>query len=544
MMGRREDSQVQFLYAFDLDKVVPADHLVRQIDAILDLSWVHRELRPYYSHTGRPSIDPVLMIRMLLVGYVFALRSERRLCSEVQVNLAYRWFCKLSVEDKIPDHSVFSRARHERFRESDALRRVFEGVVAMCIAARLVGGEAFSVDASLIKADVDKKKRAPGDQPIAWPKAEQASHAVREYLSALDTAHSKEETGEGDDDGSTGGRRRKPPKEVSLTDPQATWVARPGMDPFFAYDANYLIDNKAGIIIDAEGTRANRVVKISVTRTMIERVARRFGLQPQRLAGDTVYGAVSLLKWLVDRQITPHIPVWDKSARSDGTFSRADFVFDQERNVYVCPGGVQLTSTGNIDQGHIVYYRANKKDCSACSLKPRCTTAAVRKVTRDLNEDVRHSVRALADTDAFQQSRRERKKVEMRFAHMKRILRLDRLRLRWGKRRGATHCDRAESEKARQAPRPRSSPRSRVLSVGVASGECRRCKFATPERERGTEASPKLLGRPSSTTPSSFATQSIQQRTSPADAAMSGRCRFCCRSRLLEPTNADSLVLR
>jgi transposase len=430
MMGRREDSQVQFLYAFDLDKVVPADHMVRQIDAVLDLSWVHRELRPYYSNTGRPSIDPVLMIRMLLVGYVFALRSERRLCSEVQVNLAYRWFCKLSVEDKIPDHSVFSRARHERFRESDALRRVFEGVVAMCIAARLVGGEAFSVDASLIKADVDKKKRAPGDQPIAWPKAEQASHAVREYLSALDTAHSKEENGDGDDGGSSGGRRRKPPKEVSLTDPQATWVARPGMDPFFAYDANYLIDNKAGIIIDADGTRANRVVEISVTRTMIERVARRFGLQPQRLAGDTVYGAVSLLKWLVDRQITPHIPVWDKSARSDGTFSRADFVFDQERNVYVCPGGALLTSTGNIDQGHIVYYRANKKDCSACSLKPRCTTAAVRKVTRDLNEDVRDSVRALANTDAFQQSRRERKKVEMRFAHMKRILRLDRLRLR------------------------------------------------------------------------------------------------------------------
>jgi hypothetical protein len=135
---------------------------------------------------------------------------------------------------------------------------------------------------------------------------------------------------------------------------------------------------------------------------MIEHVARRFGLQPQRLAGDTVYGAVSLLKWLVDRQITPHIPVWDKSARSDGTFSRADFVFDQERNVYICPGGAQLTSTGNIDQGHIVYYRANKKDCSACSLKPRCTTAAVRKVTRDLNEDVRDRVRALADTDAFQ----------------------------------------------------------------------------------------------------------------------------------------------
>ena len=431
MMGRRDDSQVQFLYAFDLDKVVPPDHLVRQIDVVLDLSWVHKELAPYYSHTGRPSIDPVLMIRMLLVGYVFALRSERRLCSEVQVNLAYRWFCKLSVEDQIPDHSVFSRARHERFRESDALRRVFEGVVAMCIAAGLVGGEAFSVDASLIKADVDKKKRVAGDQPITGPMAGEVSRAVREYLTALDAARSDEESSDKDGGRSSGGgSRSKPPKEVSLTDPQATWVARPGVDPFFAYDANYLIDNKAGIIVDAEGTRANRTVEIAVTQTMMDRVRRRFDLRPQRLAGDTAYGAVRLLKWLVDRSIAPHIPVWDRSARRDGTFSRADFVFDQQRNIYICPGGAELTGTGNIDQGHIVYYRASKNDCSICSLKPKCTTAVVRKITRDLNEEVRDRVRALANTEAFQQSCRERKKVEMRFAHMKRILRLDRLRLR------------------------------------------------------------------------------------------------------------------
>jgi transposase len=268
MMGRREVGQGQFFHEFDLDKVVPPDHLVRQIDGVLDLSWVHEEFAPYYSHTGRPSIDPVLMIRMLIVGYVFAIRSERRICAEVQVNLAYRWFCKLGIEDSIPDHSVFCRARLERFRESDALRRVFEDVVAKCIAAGLVGGEAFSIDASLIKADVDKKKRVPGDQPIAWPSTEEASRAVREYLTALDTARSDEESRDGDGDGpGSGGDRRKPPKEVSLTDPQATWVTRPGIDPFFAYDANYLIDNKAGIIIDAEGTRANRAVEIAVTQT-------------------------------------------------------------------------------------------------------------------------------------------------------------------------------------------------------------------------------------------------------------------------------------
>jgi transposase len=431
MMGRRKNGQGQFFYAFDLDKVVPPDHLVRQIDCLLDLNWVHKELAPYYSHTGRPSIDPELMIRMLVVGYVFAIRSERRLCAEVQVNLAYRWFCKLGIEDTIPDHSVFCRARHERFRESDALRRMFERVVASCIAAGLVGGEAFSIDASLIKADVDKKKRVPGDQPIAWPKAEEASRSVREYLMVLDAARGAEDSDSGDGGGSSGGgSRRKPPKEISLTDPQAAWVARKGIDPFFAYDANYLIDNKAGIIVDAEGTRANRAAEIAITEIMVDRVKRRFDLRPQRLAGDSVYGAVGLLKALVDRKITPHVPVWDKSARHDGTFSRADFVFDQERNVYICPGGAKLTSTGNIDQGHIVYYRANKNDCSACLLKPKCTTAPMRKVTRDVNEDVRDSVRALAKTEAFQNSSRERKKVEMRFAHMKRILKLDRLRLR------------------------------------------------------------------------------------------------------------------
>src|ERR1700719_801173 len=134
MMGRREGEQGQFFYAFNLDKVVPPDHLVRQIDGVLDLSWVHKELSPYYSHTGRPSIDPVLMIRMLIIGYVFAIRSERALCRDVQVNFAYRWFCGLSIEDKIPDHSAFSRARNDRFRDSDIFRSVFERVVGACIA--------------------------------------------------------------------------------------------------------------------------------------------------------------------------------------------------------------------------------------------------------------------------------------------------------------------------------------------------------------------------------------------------------------------------
>src|SRR5215207_1293366 len=351
MMGRLTAGQGQLFYAFHLDEVVPADHVVRRIDAVLDLGWIHKELAPFYSNTGRPSTDSELMIRMLLVGYVFAIRSERRICAEVRVNLAYRWFCRLSIEDKIPDHSVFSRARHERFRESELFRRVFERVVATCMAVGLVGGEAFSIDASLIKADVDQTKRMSGDEAVDWPKPEEASRAIAEYLAALDAARVAEDGDDGDND-------RKPPKQISLTDPQAAWVARKKMSPFFAYDANYLIDNKLGIIDDAEGTRANRSEETAVTETMIARVAGRYDLSPKRLAGDTAYGTGRLLRWLTDRDITPHIPVWDKSRQTSGRFTRDDFSYDKERNVYLCPGGKLLASTGNIDQGRILYYRA------------------------------------------------------------------------------------------------------------------------------------------------------------------------------------------
>src|SRR5919109_545913 len=188
MMGRLNHEQGRLFYSFCLDEVVPDDHLVREIAAFLDLSWVHDELAAYYPAIGRPSIDPVLMIRMLVVGYVFAIRSERLLCREVKVNLAYRWFCGLSIEDKIPDHSAFSRARNERFRDSDIFRRVFERVVGACIGAGLVGGEGLAVDASLIVADANKQRSTPGSQWNRELDAQAVSRATKEYLATLDDA--------------------------------------------------------------------------------------------------------------------------------------------------------------------------------------------------------------------------------------------------------------------------------------------------------------------------------------------------------------------
>src|SRR5674476_87138 len=211
MMGRLKSDQGQLFYEFCLGDAVPEDHLVRKIDAALDLTWLRGELAPRYSSMGRPSIDPELMIRMLVIGYVFAIRSERLICREVQVNLAYRWFCKLGIEDTVPDHSAFSRARNERFREGDVFRRVFEWVVETCIAAGLVGGEGFAVDASLIAADANKQRSIAGSEWQKTRNPETASRAVKEYLASLD-------------DAAFGAASDTIPKFISPSDPAAQWT--------------------------------------------------------------------------------------------------------------------------------------------------------------------------------------------------------------------------------------------------------------------------------------------------------------------------------
>jgi transposase len=421
MMGRLNQDQERLFYSFNLEEVVPGDHLVREIAAVLDLSWVHGELAPHYPPIGRPSIDPALMIRMLIVGYVFAIRSERALCREVQVNLAYRWFCGLSIENKLPDHSAFSRARNERFSNSDIFRRVFERVVGQCIAAGLVGGAGFAVDASLIAADANKRRSMPAAE---WRKQEidpeGASRAVKEYLATLN-------------DASYGAASPVTPKFVSPSDPAAQWTGAMKSAAFFAYADNYLIDVKFGIIMDVEASRAIRQAEVGASRTMIARTETCFGIKPKWLAADTAYGAAPNLDWLVNEKgIAPHVPVIDKSKRDDGTFSREEFVYDKERDIYTCPTGKTLKTSGTlVNGGATLLYRASTSDCGPCPLKSRCCPISPqRKVPRDVNEDARDVARALARTEAFAQTRRDRKKVEMLFAHLKRILRLGRLRLR------------------------------------------------------------------------------------------------------------------
>src|SRR3977135_4698967 len=357
MMGRLKHDPGQLFYSFCLEDVVPSDHRVREIAAVLDLSWVHGELAPYYSPIGRPSIDPVLMIRMLILGYVFAIRSERLLCQEVKVNLAYRWFCDLSIEDKIPDHSAFSRARNERFRDSDICRGVFEGGVEACIGAGLFGGEGFAVDASLIVADANKQRSIPGRDRDKNRDPETASLAVKEYLATLD-------------DAAFGAASDVTPKFVSPSDPSAQWTQAMRGPAFFAYADNYLIDVKFGIIMDVEASRAIRQAEVGAAKTMIERTQECFDIKPERLAADTAYGSGANLDWLVnDKEKRPPLPTLDKSKREDGTFSREDFTFDKARDIYTCPAGKVLTTTGRIMDDDLLLYRASKLDCAVCQFK-------------------------------------------------------------------------------------------------------------------------------------------------------------------------------
>jgi transposase len=433
MMGRRERDQRQLFYEFSLDEVIPADHLLRRINvfATAVLVDLHEQLKPFYSDIGRPSIDPELMIRMLLVGYCYGIRHERRLCQEVALHLAYRWFCKLDLDDQVPHHSTFSVNRLGRFRESDILRHIFERVVAGCMAAGLVKGEGFAADATVMEANASRYHGKAPDE-LDWTNAQRQRRAVAEYLAGLEAAAQVEEGGDGgSSDGEPHNSARKPPKVISPSDPSSAWTAKANKRVQFGYGLNYLIDIEHAIIVDVEATPARTFDEVAATKTMIERTERRLDLKPKRLAADTAYGTGKFLDFVVGAGIIPHIPVWDMSTRKDGTFSRSDFWWDKRRGVYICPDNKVLHTSGTAHDGRTLLYRASKLDCDVCALKARCCpNQLARKIPRDVHEDARDAARRLMRTKAFLKSRDERKRVEMRFAHLKTHHGFERMRLR------------------------------------------------------------------------------------------------------------------
>ena len=414
MMGQQRRAESLFYY-FRLEEQIPTDHLLRMIDGHVDFSFVREQLKDFYSPTGRPSIDPEVLLRLLLVGYLYGITSERRLMDEVRMHLAYRWFTRLSFDQEIPDHSTFSKNRHGRFRQSGVFREVFEQIVRLCLQAGLVGGRDLAVDGTLIQANASEQSRVPREQLV---EAAQVSRTVREYLTELERQNPVGDPEE----------RPVAQEKVSFTDPDAAWAIKGGPATLAYYD-NYLIDTHSRVILAVEATPARFRQETIAARRMLGRM-QKLGLRPDSVAADKAYGSGEFLAWLLARDIQPHIPVIDRQHQTRGRFTRDAFRYEPQENAYYCPEGKPLHYRGQRRSSQGYLYRSTEAQCQGCPQKKFCTRGPYRRLFVHWEEPARQTVRTLAGTPAYKQSQRARYKVEALFAELKQQMRLRRVRLR------------------------------------------------------------------------------------------------------------------
>lgn len=407
MMGQQPRTESLFYY-FRLEDQIPEDHLLRLIDRYVDLSFVRERLKSFYSSTGRPSIDPEVLLRLLLVGYLYGVTSERRLLEEVRMHLAYRWFVRLGLEQEIPDHSTFSKNRHGRFRQSGVFREVFEEIVRRCLEAGLVEGEHLAVDGTMVGANASQGSRVPREK---LEEAAQVSRTVREYLAELEQVNPVSDV-----------------ETISTTDPDAVWATKGG-PAMMAYYDNYLIDTGSRVILDVEATPALSRQEMLAAHRMVERVE-KFGLRPESLGADKSYGSGEFLAWLLSRGVQPHIPVIDRRHQTGGHFTRDQFRYDSAENVYYCPEGKRLRYRGQHRTVRGSSYCSTAAQCQGCPQKQRCTPTAYRKLFIHWDEPAREVARSLVGTPAYERSRRARYKIEALFAELKQRMRMQRVRLR------------------------------------------------------------------------------------------------------------------
>jgi transposase len=412
MMGHHSRAESLFYY-FRLEDQVPENHLLRLIDRHVSFDFVRAKLKASYSDTGRPSIDPDLLLRMLLVGYLYGVTSERKLVEELRMHLAWRWFTGLGFDQEIPHHSTFSKNRHGRFQESNLFQELFEEIVARCVEAGLVRGEHMSVDGSFIQANADHHSRVPREQLAEVAKV---NHTVREYLAELERENPVE-----------------PPvaqqEKVSTTDPDSTYATKGGPARLGYYD-NYLVDNASCVIVGVQATPARLSQESAAARDMIERYRARYGYLPQTLAADTTYGNGELLQWLDERGIAAYIRVKQNPAATTDLYGIDKFTYVPEENCYICPEGKLLKYVGVNPLNRTHLYYSTVKRCRDCSQKSRCTRGKYRTLAIHICEPARQRAHALAQTPAFAISQRARRKVEALFAELKNYIGLRRLRLR------------------------------------------------------------------------------------------------------------------
>lgn len=420
MMGETPPSEALFYY-FRLEDHIPENHLLRLIDRYIDLRFVRERLRSFYSDQGRPSIDPEVLLRMMLIGYLYGITSDRRLVEEVRMHLAYRWFTRLGFDQEVPDHSTFSKNRHGRFRESEVFRGLFEEIVRRCIAEGLVEGQRLSVDGTLIAANASQGSRVPKE---ALAEAAKVSRTVQEYLQELD-AQNPAPASESPAKEPTPGQSK-----ISTTDPDAAWARKRGPAGLAYYD-NYLIDNASRVILDVEATPALLSQEIRAAERMVGRI-KRGGLSPESLGADKAYGTGEFFAWLLERGIQPHIPILDREYQKRERVTREQFRYEPLENAYYCPQGKKLRYRGTRrnSRQHDAMYTSTAEQCRGCPIKMKCISGAFRHIYIHPQQSARDAVSALVGTPAYVRSRRERPRIEALFAELKHRMGMGRVRLR------------------------------------------------------------------------------------------------------------------
>jgi transposase len=414
MMGQHDRSEALFYY-FRLEDQVPEHHLLRLIDKHISFEFVRQQLKTSYSETGRPSIDPELLLRILLIGYLYGVTSERKLVEELRMHLAWRWFTGLSFDQEIPHHSTFSKNRHGRFQESKLFEQLFEQIVRQCVEVGLVQGKHLSVDGSFVEANAAKESRIPREQ---LAEAAQVNQTVRQYLREVEVRNPVEE-------------RVHTQDQVSTTDPDSTYATKGGTPARLGYYDNYLVDNDSCVIVGVQATAARMSQETVAAQHMLSRFAQWQAREPESLAADTTYGNGEFLQWLGNRNITPYMRTRDSIHRKRSPFFGPEhFTYQPESNSYRCPAGQQLNYGGRSLRNRTYSYIGTRKRCGACALKTQCTSGAFRFLAIHMDEPARQRARELANTPQFAHAQRQRKKVEALFAELKNQIGLRRLRLR------------------------------------------------------------------------------------------------------------------
>lgn len=418
MMGQQSRTASLFYY-LNLDDYIPADHLLRRIHRYIDFGFVRDRLGPFYSATGRPSIDPEVLVRLFVVGYLYGITSERRLMEDVRMHLGYRWFIGMGLDQDLPDHSTLSKNRHGRFRQSGLFREVFEEIVRRCLAAGFVQGREVVVDGTFVAADASPRSRIA---PSGWAERAEVSRTVQEYLTELERQNPVESHDE------PTSPAVKTPAAVSTTDPDAAWARKYGTAAF-AYFNHYLIDTPSQIILSVEATPARFSQETLAARRMLEHV-RQLGIQPESLSADKAYGSGEFLAWVLAQGIQPYVAVIDRRHQQPGRFSRDDCRYDAVENAYYCPEGQRLRYRGKNRSSQGLVYSSTPAQCHGCPQKSRCTPGLSRRLFVHQEEAARETVRALAHTPGFDRARRTRYRIEALFAELKQQMRLRRVRLR------------------------------------------------------------------------------------------------------------------